>query len=173
MNNLILAASQTEGFKDNFDTSMDVFSSPIAFAAAGITIIICIVIAIKSKEISYGFLGLLTAGVVYLMATLALLPFHGMADARDKDAAFIQWAKERYSVELTSDQVDTLYESLSTPANRPDDYKPVVIEGNMLSLTYNDEFGLYYITVEKYAKPQEDIPENELTKDDLNDEDAW
>jgi hypothetical protein len=166
MNNLILAASQTEGFIYTSTAYPNIFN-PVFFLITGIIIVSGIATTIAFKDAIYIVVTIIGILVTLLVALIMAGLAQENSDTKLNTEAFKVWAEERYQLDLTDEQIDILEQS-----NReriPKSYKPVVLDGNKLALTKPDELDAVFIVVTEYTPP-----DNEYTPGNKNKEgESW
>jgi hypothetical protein len=142
MNNLILAASQkTEGYTYLESPFPNIFNS-VFFVIVGLLVVSCVITSIISKDWLY--IGIMVLGIM-LTAMVSFFVI-GMQQTDSNDIAnqknFKVWAQERYNLDLTDEQVESL-----------ENYETIVVNGKELVLSEPDKLDAYFIVTAEYQPP--------------------
>jgi uncharacterized protein YacL len=154
MNNLILAASQkTEGYIYLESPVPSIFNT-VFFVIVGFLIVSCVIAAIISKE--FIFLGIMFLGIMITFMVSFFVT--GMQQTNSDDTTnlknFKVWAQERYNLDLTDEQVETL-----------ENYETIVVNGKELTLSEPDKLGAYFIITAEYQPPINEYQPEDNTKE--------
>lgn len=162
MNNLILAASQPEGYIYTYSAFPNIFNTAF-FIVVGIMVVCSVIASIVFKDISY-YLALLIGVLGTIVVSLVIGELNQTnLDNKTNKENFKVWVKERYQLDLNEEQIKTLYKS--NDEEKPDHYKPLVIDGNKLALTEPDELGAVFIIVTQYKTPENEYQPNNKNKE--------
>jgi uncharacterized membrane protein len=162
MNNLILAASQTEGFIYTSTPFPNIFNT-VFFLIPGIILVSGIAATIVFKEGFYIFCTVMGIVVTFMVALMMAVFSQNNLDEQTNTEALKVWAEERYQLDLTEEQVQTLL--VSNREEKPDDYKPVIIDGEKIALTKPDELDVMFIIVTEYTTPDNEYKPGNKNKE--------
>jgi hypothetical protein len=161
MNNLILATSQPEGFIYKYSAFPNIFNTVTIIILSAILILgIATTLILKENE----YLLYTALALLFALAIIAMTAYKQNSDADEKAnlTALTSWAQERYHLDLTEEQIKNL--RASNWEEKPNDYKPVIVNGNKLVLSKPDELEAVFIIVSEYKAPDDEYKPEDNNK---------